>query len=241
LLPKVVDLTILAVEQATNAVRDLIVTGGLQPDEGVSEGRLAERLGISTTPVREALTSLQREGLLTIVPQKGTFMFELDHGKLNHLCELRVGLEPAALQLAVERNGRRLNEALTRVVGQMRTALTAGDIPGYLRLDTAFHQTFFDLSGNPYLQRAHSLIAAKTAALRNRLGTDPHHIAKSMREHEQMAEAVARGDLPATLGILHRHVARKEGSYWEHLDKDLSSLLRQPFREEEEPRRQLAS
>lgn len=215
------------VEQASDAIRELIVGGELRMGARVSEGRLAEALGISTTPVREALALLQQEGLLTIVPQKGTYVFTLAAGEFDQLCELRAALEPAAVQIALERAPQRLADVLCGIVARMDQALERGDIKGYLKLDTAFHQAFFDACGNPYLQRAHALIAGKMAALRNRLGADPHHVEKSMREHREMAAGFALGGeaAAAALVILHRHIAKREGSYWEHLERDLASLL----------------
>lgn len=216
----------LLVEMATEAIRDMIVSGRLDLGARLSEQRIAEALGISITPVRDAFARLAHEGLLEVVPQKGTFVFRLSRGELNQLCEARVAIEPAALRLAHERGAAALADALDRVVARMDDALGSGDVPGYMALDTEFHETLVGACGNAYIVQAYGLIAAKVATLRLRLGTDPHHVAKSRAEHGAIAEAV-RADRPdEALRILQRHIARKEGSYWEHLDRDLSCLLR---------------
>ena len=194
--------------------------------ERLSENALAARLGVSTTPVREAFALLRREGLVTVRPQSGTYVFELGQGELTQLCELRVALEPAALRLAVEDADSALAGTLRDIVGEMDSRLGQNLTREYLALDTTFHNAIVAASGNPYLVGAYGLIEAKMAALRNRLGNDPHHMAKSMREHVAIADAVAERDLAKAKRILIGHIARKEGSYWEHLDPSGSVLLK---------------
>jgi DNA-binding GntR family transcriptional regulator len=216
----------LLVEMATEAVREMIVSGALDLGARLSEQRIADALGISITPVRDAFARLAHEGLLEVVPQKGTFVFRLSRGDLNQLCEARVAIEPAALRLAHERASAALVAALRAVVARMEAALGAGDVKAYLELDTEFHETLVAASGNAYLVQAYGLIAAKVATLRLRLGTDPHHVGKSRAEHAAIVEALREDRLDEALGVLRRHIARKEGSYWEHLDRDTSCLLR---------------
>ena len=215
----------LLVDEVVRAIREMIVEGRVLPGERLSENALAAELGVSTTPVREAIALLRREGLVTVQPQSGTYVFELQPGELNQLCELRFALEPAAVQLAMEDPASTLADALDAIVGNMRAAQDSGAVKRYLALDTAFHDTIIAASGNPYILSAYALIGAKMAALRNRLGDDPHHMEKSMREHVEIVEAIRERDLSRATHILVRHIARKEGSYWEHLDpEEVSSL-----------------
>jgi DNA-binding GntR family transcriptional regulator len=207
------------------AIRALIVEGEVGLGERLSENALAARLGVSTTPVREAFALLRREGLVTVKPQSGTYVFALAPGELTQLCELRAALEPAALRLALEDRDAPLAGTLGAIVGEMDKCLSQDLTRDYLALDTAFHNAIIAASGNPYLVGAYSLIESKMAALRNRLGSDPHHMAKSMREHLAIADAVASRDLAKANQILIGHIARKEGSYWEHLDPSGSVLL----------------
>jgi DNA-binding GntR family transcriptional regulator len=138
---------------------------------------------------------------------------------------LRVALEPVALRLGFERDRARLAQRLARIVASMRKAQAENRANDYLHLDTRFHDALIDSGHNPHIAEAYRIIAAKMAALRIRLGSDPHHLVKSMREHAAMAKLIRRGDLEAAETILLRHIARKEGSYWEHLDPSGSVLL----------------
>jgi DNA-binding GntR family transcriptional regulator len=207
------------------AIRAFIVEGEVGLGERLSENAIAARLGVSTTPVREAFALLRRDGLVTVKPQSGTYVFALAAGELTQLCELRVALEPAALRLALENTGSGLAMTLRDIVSDMSQLLSRNMTRDYLALDTAFHNAIIAASGNPYLVGAYGLIGSKMAALRNRLGSDPHHVAKSMREHIAIADAAAARDLTKANRILIGHIARKEGSYWEHLDPSGSVLL----------------
>ena len=220
----------LLVDEVMRAIRDMIVDGRVTPGERLSENALAGELGVSTTPVREAIALLRRQGLVTVQPQSGTYVFELQPGELNRLCDLRFALEPAAVQLALENPQSSLPDDLDRIVADMEKAQAEGRVRDYLALDTNFHDAIIAASGNEYFNSAYALIGAKMAALRNRLGSDPHHMEKSMREHVEIAEAIRARDLRRAVGILVRHIARKEGSYWEHLDpQDPTRLERAPI------------
>lgn len=210
----------LLVDEVVRAIREMIVEGRVLPGERLSENVLAAELGVSTTPVREAIALLRREGLVTVQPQSGTYVFELQPGELNQLCELRFALEPAAVQLALDKPESKLGDELAAIVEKMERAQAEGRTKDYLALDTAFHDAIIAASGNPYITNAYALIGAKMAALRNRLGDDPHHMEKSMREHVEITSAIREKDLSRAANILVRHIARKEGSYWEHLDPD---------------------
>lgn len=210
----------LLVEEVIRAIRAMIVDGRVRPGERLSENALAAELGVSTTPVREAIALLRQEGLVTVQPQSGTYVFDLRPGELGQLCELRFALEPTAVQLALEDPSSQLADLLADIVRRMDAAQAEERVQDYLALDTEFHETIIAAAKNPYISNAYALISAKMAALRNRLGRDPHHMEKSKREHGQIADAVRARDLGLATQILVRHIARKEGSYWEHLDPD---------------------
>lgn len=107
----------------------------------------------------------------------------------------------------------RLHAPLRGIAERMTAARAHDDAPGHLARDTRFHAAFFDHSGNRFLFEACGATALKTTAPRHRLGVHPDHMAKSFREHGEIAEAVGRADLSAALDILRRHIDRKEGAY----------------------------
>ncbi|GLQ18122.1 GntR family transcriptional regulator [Maritalea porphyrae] len=201
-------------ELVTEKLRELIVSGELQLGEQLSEARIAKELQVSRTPVREAFNRLEIEGLLSVVPQSGTFVFSLAPDELAQLCDARVTLETAALEAAFLSNKQALHHALTDCVREMENALAANDITAYLLLDTAFHQCFFDCCQNRFLNDAYQAFAQKMAAIRCRIGGLPDHLQKSYKEHVEMAQAVQSGTLEEVREHLLYHIDRREGSYW---------------------------
>jgi DNA-binding GntR family transcriptional regulator len=202
-------LTAMAVEH----LREAIVSGDLELGEQLSEAELARRLGISKTPVREALQQLRAEGLVRVVPQTGTFVFTMSALEVRQLCELRLTLERAALGFALERDRAGLVSALGKVVAGMRKALRTGDVRRYLAFDTAYHATFFAHCGNPMMRDAHDRLVGRIAALRTHLAQKPSHTERSMDEHVRMLEAARTGDGPTLFTLLDQHVERTRETY----------------------------
>lgn len=207
-------------ELVTETMRDWIISGRLELGSHLSEARLAKQLNVSRTPVREAINRLEIEGLLYVEPQRGSFVFELKPDELAKLCDARVCLETAALRSALRHEPEGLSERLHDIVDRMRKARDQGDDSAYLALDTEFHQSLLECSGNSFLNDAYQTIAQKMAAIRNRLGRHPNHMSKSFDEHVGLAAAVEDRAAEKSVDILIKHIDRKEGSYWDLATQD---------------------
>ncbi len=205
-------------EMAVEGLREAIVTGQFRLGEPLSEIQLASSIGTSKTPVREALKQLRIEGLVTVVPQSGTFVFTLSAIEVVKMCELRFILEMAAFKLAYQRNREEFTIALKSIVDKMATARLEGDIPKYLRLDTEFHEQLFVHCDNLYIADAYSLIGGKIAALRTHLSTLPQHTQLSFEEHIAFVDALHQKDLEKATVILEKHIGRSKESYAENIE-----------------------
>ena len=140
--------------QVADEVRAALVTGRMSPGEVYSAPQLAERFGVSVTPVREALLELVRDGLLVAVRNRGFRVVDPEPGELDAVGEVRLLLEPAAAELAARQPAERratavavLREAARRVV----EAAAAGDVVAHVSADRAFHAGLLELAGNPVL------------------------------------------------------------------------------------------
>ena len=200
-------------ETALVHLRALIVHGDLALGQPLSERQLADDLGISKTPVREALAQLRNEGLVNIYPQRGAFVFTLGAREVAEICEFRSALETAALELAVIRNPDGFAEALEGVVAEMASTQRRGDQRSYLALDTRFHAAFFEFCGNAYLHDSYERYVGKIAALRTHLAMKPLHTKLSFQEHQQMLKTVRERDIQTTKGILSVHIGRTRETY----------------------------
>jgi DNA-binding GntR family transcriptional regulator len=199
-------------EIAVEYIREAITAGDLGLGQPISESALAASLGISKTPVREALAQLKIEGLVKIFPQKGTFVFTMSEQEVIDICELRYTIESAALKLAIKRNKQSFLKALKKVVDKMTLARREKREDKYLDLDTDFHALFFKHCGNQFMDEAYRLIVARVAALRTHLAAVPHHTEKSFDEHKQMTQSIEENRLDDTLKILDQHITRTKES-----------------------------
>jgi DNA-binding GntR family transcriptional regulator len=222
-IPRPQSLTEIAVEQ----LRRAIVAGDLALGEQLSEAELARRLGISKTPVREALQQLRIEGLVRVVPQSGTFVFTLSAGEVHELCEVRLALEQTALGLALERDRAGLAAALDAIVRGMREARERGDTRHYLELDTRYHEAFFMHAHNGLLAEIHGRLIGRIAALRTHLAHKPDHTRRSMEEHEAMLAAIMAGEDATLRDLLDRHIGRTRATYAANI-ADIAAADRRP-------------
>lgn len=200
-------------ESVLERLREAIVSGEFALGSLLSERALALQLGVSKTPVREALAQLRQEGLVRIYPQRGAFVFSLSAGEVVEMCEFRQTLEAAALRLAMERHPDALVSDLDEVVRRMETARTRGINRDYLNADTAFHQVFFAHCGNGFLAETYALHVGKIAALRTHLSVKPLHMDKSFAEHRDIVERLKRGKVKEALGVLDVHIDRTKTTY----------------------------
>lgn len=194
-------------------LRSSIVHGDLELGRLLSERQLADELGVSKTPVREALAELRNEGLVRIFPHRGAFVFSLSAREVAELCEFRVALETAALKLAVSRNPDAFAAGLAPIVTDMAAAQRRGDRRAYLELDTLYHATFFEHCDNRYLLECYERNVGKIAALRTHLAIKPLHTKLSFQEHRQMLETIRKGDVATTLAVLDAHIGRTRETY----------------------------
>jgi DNA-binding GntR family transcriptional regulator len=194
-------------------LRFSIIHGDLELGQPLSERQLADDLGVSKTPVREALAQLRNEGLVLIYPQRGAFVFTLSAREVAEICEFRSAVETAALELAIARNPDGFVADLGRIVSDMAAAHRRGDQRSYLSLDTRYHASFFDHCGNNYLRESYERYVGKIAALRTHLAIKPLHTKLSFQEHQAMLETIRNRDVQGTKVILAIHIGRTRQTY----------------------------
>ncbi len=186
------------------AIRELIATGALRLGARISDKALAGELGVSRTPVREALLALASEGLVTIRPQSGTFVFRPDPGEVAALCAFRAVLETGAIRLAPD--PATLGARLVGLCDRAASALDAGELDACETVDTAFHAAIVGAAANPYLAQAHRAIADKVRALRHTLPATRARVAAAIASHRAIALELASARRDAASALLTAHV-----------------------------------
>ncbi|HEX3513071.1 MAG TPA: GntR family transcriptional regulator [Trebonia sp.] len=177
--------------QAADAIRSLIAAGHVAGGERLVESRLAQQLGVSRGPVRDALLLLAAEGLVRDEPRRGTFVVRLTEQDVLDIYDLRIAVETAAVRLLLGRDGQSLS-VLKRAIEDMRAA--ALDAPVTAEADLRFHGTVCELSGNSRLYEVHRRYSAELLILL-RLDEEklPHEPGATVAEHEELLEALGRG------------------------------------------------
>jgi DNA-binding GntR family transcriptional regulator len=200
-------------DQAADRIRLRIVRGELELGEALSETSLAAQLGVSKTPVREALLRLRSEGLVDIQPQRGTFVFQISGTEAHVLSEFRDVLETAALRCAMRRDVRSLVSELKRILADMEVAVAEGDAGRYRERDDAFHRSIVDHSRNGYLCSAYETIAIRVQALRNRLSREVDLNYLSFKEHKALVRLIEMKQTAKAVALLRKHIARTPDDY----------------------------
>jgi DNA-binding GntR family transcriptional regulator len=198
----------LLTELAYQRIREAVVAGELKLGEQVSEAQLAAGMGVSKTPVREALLRLKVEGLVDISPQRGTFVFALGPDQVAQLCRYRAMVEAEALREAAATAPRALVAAMARRVAEMRKAERAKDASALARIDMDFHWQFFAHSPNAYLRAGYEVIRGQLVALRHR-----SPITNAVASHRVLVQAVDGGDIEHACALLREHVLENEPRY----------------------------
>lgn len=195
--------------QVADRIRAAIQEGEYHLGEALSELKLAAALGVSRTPVREALSLLQLQGLIEIRPQSGSFVFMPSEQDVDELCIFRRVVELAALRLSFARRRDDMLADMRKAIAMMEHAQAAGDRVEMARADTAFHQSIAENCGNAYLLGSYALFSGRIAALRTHNVTTINSLRnKAMTEHRTIVAALAKGDLDRALAILDEHVSR---------------------------------
>ncbi len=196
------------VEKVYLRIRDMAIDFDFKPGERLNEVALAKELGVSRTPLREALNRLSIEGLLRFIPGKGFFCRDLDVHEIFALYELRKSLEVAALRLAIQRAADAdIRDALAFLDS---TGPEAGErsVAEMVELDEGFHERLVAMSGNAEMLRVLKNVNARIRFVRwidmNR-GDRP----ASQREHHRLLEALQARNEAEGVAILERHIDRR--------------------------------
>lgn len=199
---------------ATRRIREAITDGEFALGEMIPEESLAQAMGISRTPVREALNELQRLGLVVIRPQRGSYVFEPTEEDIAAICDYRLMLECHAARLAYACDKEAAVAALTQALGAMAEARRVTDRVAYGQADTRFHETLFQHCGNHYLRAAYDLVSVKIAALRTQL-TAPFEALRvqSFDEHRVFIDLFRAGDFVQFENLMREHVGRTQEVY----------------------------
>lgn len=195
-------------EQVYGQLREAILQGDLHPGEPISERAVAASFGASRIPLREALIQLQRDGLISVFPQRGAFVRKFSAAELQHLYELREALEG----LAASRAAMVLPQgALDGFCQSFSEALNSEDLTAETadRLGTAFHEKILQGCGNPLVCETAATVQAQVQLARRMSYGEAslEQIRSGVQEHLDIAIAIRDGDSAAAERQMKVHIA----------------------------------
>ncbi len=195
-------------------LRDMIIEGALEPGTRLHEGQLGEQLGVSRTPLREAIKYLASEGLVELVPSRGAVVRRFGRKDVHDMLVVIRELEHLAGRLACEAGSDAGIAAVRRAHDAMIDRYKAGDRLAYYKLNQEIHSRIVDLSGNAALAHVHAGLQMRLKRVRFIGHEGPEKWAAAVAEHEEMIAALEKRDGAALSEILTRHLARA----WERVE-----------------------
>ena len=195
-----------AAAQVHAVLRDAIAGARLEPGRQLSENELAAQLGVSRTPVREALARLRDDRLVEIVPQLGTFVARISVASVNDAQFVREALECSAVRLAAERASDGDVARLRALLADQAAARDSGDAERFGRLDDDLHAALCEASGHGVAWAIVKRANGHLDRVRHLSLPEPHYLAEMVAEHETVVDAVARHDQDAAERALRHHL-----------------------------------
>ncbi len=192
--------------QVYAALRDAIVRGELEPGQQLSENSLAERIGVSRTPIREAIGRLREDRLVETVPQLGTFVARINPTAISDAQFIREALECAAIRLTAQVAKEADVAELEENLHQQDRAREAADLDAFYLLDDSFHRALCDLSGHISVWIVSERAKAHLNRIRRLSLGMPNYLDEMVAEHRLVVDAVAANDPDEAERLLREHL-----------------------------------
>lgn len=202
-------------EVVFETLREAIINGTLRPGERLMEVQLAEELGVSRTPVREAFRKLELEGFVVMVPRKGAYVAGISLKDITDVFEVRTALEALAAGLAAERITEEEVEELERFLVREAEIIEEGGISLFVESDTEFHDTLYRTSRNRRLIQILSNLRDEIQRFRSVSLAYPGRMREALEEHRKIVGAIAERNVSLAGALALEHIENAENSLLE--------------------------
>lgn len=189
-----------------NTLRQAILRGELKPGERLMEIQLANKLGVSRTPIREAIRKLELEGLVLMIPRRGAEVAEITEKSLRDVLEVRGALEELAVKLACQKITDEQIAELRAAEKEFEQALSSGDVTVYAEADVKFHDIIYQATDNQRLIQL--LFNLREQMYRYRVEYLKREEAHEtlLIEHKRIIETIADRDMDAAVDAVCQHI-----------------------------------
>jgi len=206
-------------EVVFETMREAIIKGSLAPGERLMEVQLAEELGVSRTPVREAIRKLELEGLVAMIPRKGAYVADYSIKDITEVFEIRAALESFAAGLACERATEQELDELRILADRVWEMAKNNDLKNIIQVDTDFHERIYQSSRNSRLIQMLSNLREQIHRFRSTSLASPGRLQDTLEEHKGLVEAIVERNMPLAQRLALEHVENAEDIFLESIIK----------------------
>jgi len=191
-------------------LRQGILTGELKPGERLMEIHLANKLGVSRTPIREAIRKLELEGLVTMIPRRGAEVAQITEKSMKDVLEVRKVLDNLSVELACDRITEEEKELLQNACVDFEDAVKTGDFSMIAKTDVAFHDIIVAATRNIRLSQMVNNLAEQMYRYRFEYIKDSSQHSRLVQEHKEICSGIVNGDKEKALEAIEAHIDNQE-------------------------------
>jgi len=187
-------------------LREGILSGEINPGERLVESDIAGRIGTSRTPVREALHSLEREGLLESIPRIGYVVTTISESEVSELSGIRLALEDLALRWALEKDSGELAAGLRENVQRSQELLEVGEVKAFIEQDAQFHEIISKIADSKQLTEMTQSMRRHMLRYRIQSIYTAENVTRAIAGHKAVLDAIVEGDTQKAREALQAHI-----------------------------------
>lgn len=191
-------------------IRQAIIDGTFSPGERLMEIQLADEMGVSRTPVREAIRKLELESFVVMIPRRGTYVADISIKDITEIYEIRTCLDTLAAGLAAERITDEELEALNRLLVEIGQHIADNNMEKIVEADTAFHDILYQASRNERLRSIINNLREQLTGIRGRSMSYPGRLIETMEEHRTLVDSIAARDSERAQEAARVHIENAE-------------------------------
>ena len=192
-----------------NTLREAILRGDLVPGERLMELQLAAKLGVSRTPIREAIRMLEQEGLAITIPRKGAIVAGMTEKDMQDVLEIREALEELSVQVACDKITDEEVAKLRENMENFETSLKSGDLKRMAEADVEFHDVIYQATDNPKLINMLNNLREQMYRYRVEYLKNPSNHEQLLREHEAIYRGIMAKDKDAVTEMIRKHISNQ--------------------------------
>lgn len=191
-------------------IREQLLSGEIPPHQHLVEVKIAREIGTSRTPVREALHSLELEGLIEAIPRVGYVVKPIRESEVEEICEIRFAIEGIAVRWAMEKARQRLVEELRKNILLSEEKAIEGDPRAFIDMDSHFHEVIARLSGSKRLQELAQTLRRHMLRYRVQSIYLTENVMRAIEGHKGILEAIEKGDMDDVQKAIKRHLEQSK-------------------------------